>query len=55
LPKKTSVSVLGYKVDKSKPYLSFEGYITFRNPHGYLSADKLLYMRYYFFMSLIYV
>lgn len=45
----------GYKVDKSKVYLEFDGSVSYKNPHGYLNGDQILYMRYYFFMSLIYV
>lgn len=29
--------------------------MSFKNPHGYLNGDQLLNMRYYFFMSLIYI
>ena len=55
MPEKSGVGVHGYKVDKAKHYLEFSGTISFKNPHGYLNGDQILNMRYYFFMSLIYV
>jgi hypothetical protein len=55
IPPKSVVTVRTYKVDKSKNYIEFSGQMSFKNPHGYLNGDQLLNMRYYFFMSLIYV
>lgn len=55
MSEKAGVGVHNYRVDKTKHYLEFSGEIGYKNPHGYLNGDQLLYMRYYFFMSLIYV
>ena len=52
---KSSISVKNYKVDRTKPYVEFEGTLVYKNPHGYLGQDQFLLMRYYFFMSLIYM
>lgn len=55
LPKKTKVSILNFKVDKSKPYISFDGHLTFKNPNGYLSADRKVHMKYYLLMGAVYI
>jgi len=55
MPFNSGVGVHNYKVDKTKNYFEFDGTMSFRNPHGYLDGSQILHMRYYFFMSLIYV
>ena len=53
--KKSNGNNLSFRVDKSKPYLSLKGYIEFKNPNGFLSADKVLDMRFYLIMSFVYI